>query len=100
MAGTGARVLPPHHLAGQLFALAAELCVEDRSPELAFLGRLATAAEPIFDQGVLPDEVQLAPGEKALDLAQGVGQDRAAAPPESRDVEHLDRPCRTTAHHC
>ena len=46
---------------GQRFALAAELCVEDRSPELTFLRRLATAAKPIFDQGMLPDEVQLAP---------------------------------------
>src|SRR5215204_5488829 len=99
VAGTGAGVLQPHHLAGQLFALASELSIEDRAPELAFLRRIATAAEPVFDQGVLPDEVQLAPGEKALDLSQGVGQDRAAAPPESRDVEHLYRPCLTAALH-
>src|SRR5687767_6138783 len=99
MAGARARVLQPHHLAGQCFALAAELSGEDRSPELALPRRLAATAQPVFDQGVLPDEVQLAPGEKSLDLAQSVGQDRTTAPPESGDVEDLYRFCRTAALH-
>ena len=93
MAGTGAGGLEAHHLAG-VHAIG-KSSLHDLCPDRTLIERPAAAAETVFDKILPPDVADLPRREKAVYLAEAVGEDRAAAPAEPHDVEYL---CRFTAH--